>query len=214
MNTPELSKILSQLGTTEKQGSEFVFKCRTSDTYFTEDADKIVFPNFQSNMEIAFFYGDASIPTGPDQPDMFNLLGVQDGIIKKCLDNLTVEEGQPNISELTGDRKIICGPNYVDRQRYLAAQEAVSNGQVVKDLCSNPNLFEVPIWRDWEECLLLETPLSNLLFNYVPLELSRSKEGPDYVTTHRYTLYAGVEDFSQVRIYQYNPEETHTPATS
>ena len=156
-------------------------------------------------MEIAFFYGDTSIPTGPDQPDMFNLLGVQDGIIKKCLDNLIVEEGQPNISELTSDRRIICGPNYVDRQR-----EAASNGQVVKD----SNLFEVPIWRDWEECLLLETPLSNLLFNYVPLELTRSKEGPDYVTTHRYTLYAGVEDFSQVRIYQYNPEETHTPATS
>ena len=209
MNTPELSKVLSQLGTTEKQGSEFVFKYKTSNKSLAG-----VLPDFQSSLDIAFFYGDASIPTGPDQSDINNFLGVQDGIIKQCLDNLAIEEGQPNISELTGDKEIICGPNYVDRQRYLAAQGAASKGQAVEDLHSNPNLFEVPIQRDWEECFLLETPLSNLLYNYVPLETTLTEEGPDYVTTHRYTLYAGVEDFSQVKIYQYNPEETNPPATS
>ena len=197
MNTPELSKVLSQLGTTEKQGSEFVFKYKTSNKSLTEDSGKIVFPNFQSNMEIAFFYGDASIPTGSDQSGINNLLGVQDGIIRKCLDNLTIQEGQPNISELTGDKKIICGPNYVDRQRYLASQDG-------QQLVNNSSLFEVPIWPDWEECLLLETPLSNLLCNYVPLETTPSKEGSDYVTTHKYTLYAGVEDFNQVKIYQFS----------
>ena len=109
-------------------------------------------------------------------------------------DSLTIEEGQPNISELPVGRKIICGPNYVDRQRHLADQAA-----------KNPSLFEVSIWRDWEECYLLETPLSNLLCNYVPLETTLGREGPDYVTTHRYTLYAGIEDLSQVKIYQHSP---------
>ena len=80
MNAPELSKVLSQLGTTEKQGAEFVFKYKTSNKSLTEHAGKIVFPNFQSNLDISFFYGDASIPTGPDQSGISDLLGVQDGI--------------------------------------------------------------------------------------------------------------------------------------